>query len=69
MPRKTSGELRDHSRTLDDIAISFRMLADELDKRNVDVLYADGLDDISRSVNTLMQARSKVEKAIREGAY
>jgi negative regulator of sigma E activity len=69
MTRKTSDELRDHSRTLDDIAISFRMLADELDKRNVDVLYADGLEDISRSVNTLMQARSKVEKAIREGAY
>ena len=69
MTRKTSDELRDHSRTLDDIAISFRMLADELDKRNVDVLYADGLDDISSSVNTLMQARSKVEKAIREGAY
>ena len=69
MTRKTSDELLDHSRTLDDIAISFRMLADELDKRNVDVLYADGLEDISRSVNTLMQARSKVEKAIREGAY
>jgi len=69
MTRKTSDELRDQSRTLDDIAISFRMLADELEKRNVDVLYADGLDDISRSVNTLMQARSKVEKAIREGAY
>jgi negative regulator of sigma E activity len=69
MTRKTSDELRDHSRTLDDIAISFRMLADELEKRNADVLYADGLEDISRSVNTLMQARSKVEKAIREGAY
>jgi hypothetical protein len=69
MTRKTSDDLLDHSRTLDDIAISFRMLADELEKRNVDVLYADGLEDISRSVNTLMQARSKVEKAIREGAY
>ena len=69
MTRKTSDELRDHSQTLDDIAISFRMLADELEKRNVDVLYADGLEHISRSVNTLMQARSKVEKAIREGAY
>jgi len=69
MTRKTSDELLDHSRTLDDIAISFRMLADELEKRNVDVLYADGLQDIPRSVNTLMQARSKVEKAIREGAY
>jgi hypothetical protein len=69
MTRKTSDELLDHSRTLDDIAISFRMLADELEKRNVDVLYADGLEDISRSVNTLMQARSKVEKAIREGDY
>ena len=69
MTRKTPDELRDHSRTLDDIAISFRMLADELEKRNVDVLYADGLEDISRSVNTLMQARSKIEKAIREGAY
>ena len=69
MTRKTSDELLDLSRSLDDIAISFRMLADELDKRNVDVLYADGLEDISRSVNTLMQARSKVEKAIREGAY
>ena len=69
MTRKTSDELLDHSRTLDDIAISFRMLADELEKRNVDVLYADGREDISRSVNTLMQARSKVEKAIREGAY
>ena len=69
MTRKTSDELLEHSRTLDDIAISFRMLADELEKRNVDVLYADGLEDISRSVNTLMQARSKVEKAIREGAY
>ena len=69
MTRKTSDELLDLSRTLDDIAISFRMIADELDKRNVDVLYADGLEDISRSVNTLMQARSKVEKAIREGAY
>ena len=69
MTRKTSDELLDYSRSLDDIAISFRMLADELDKRNVDVLYADGLEDISRSVNTLMQARSKVEKAIREGAY
>jgi hypothetical protein len=45
------------------------MLADELDKRNVDVLYADGLEDISRSVQMLMQSRSKVEKAIREGAY
>ena len=69
MTRKTSDELLDHSRTLDDIAISFRMLADELEKRNVDVLYADGLEDISRSVNTLMQARSKVEKAIREGLF
>ena len=69
MTRKTSDELLDHSRTLDDIAISFRMLADELEKRNVDVLYADGLDDISRSVNTLMQSRSKVEKAIREGSF
>jgi hypothetical protein len=69
MTRKTSDELLDHSRTLDDIAISFRMLADELDKRNVDVLYADGLEDISRSVQMLMQSRSKVEKAIREGAY
>jgi hypothetical protein len=69
MTRKTSDELRDQSRNLDDIAISLRMLADELEKRNVDVLYADGLEDISRSVNTLMQARSKVEKAIREGAY
>jgi HEAT repeat protein len=69
MTRKTSDELRDQSRKLDDIAISFRMLADELEQRNVDVLYADGLEDISRSVNTLMQARSKVEKAIREGAY
>ena len=69
MTRKTSDDLLDHSRTLDDIAISFRMLADELEKRNVDVLYADGLEDISRSVNTLMQARTKIEKAIREGAY
>jgi hypothetical protein len=69
MTRKTSDELLDLSRNLDDIAISFRMLADELDKRNVDVLYADGLEDISRSVQMLMQARSKVEKAIREGAY
>ena len=69
MTRKTSDELRDQSRNLDDIAISFRMLADELEKRNVDVLYADGLEDISRSVQMLMQARSKVEKAIREGAY
>jgi hypothetical protein len=69
MTRKTSDELLDYSRSLDDIAISFRMLADELDKRNVDVLYADGLEDISRSVQMLMQARSKVEKAIREGAY
>jgi hypothetical protein len=69
MTRKTSDELRDHSRTLDDIAISFRMLADELEQRNLDVLYADGLEDISRSVNTLMQARSKVEKAIREGLF
>ena len=69
MTRKTSDELLDHSRTLDDIAISFRMIADELDKRNVDVLYADGLEDISRSVQMLMQSRSKVEKAIREGAY
>jgi hypothetical protein len=69
MTRKTSDELLDHSRTLDDIAISFRMLADELEKRNVDVLYADGLEDISRSVQMLMQSRSKVEKAIREGAY
>ncbi|MDA0921929.1 MAG: hypothetical protein O2945_22925 [Planctomycetota bacterium] len=69
MPRTTPNELRDKSHTLDNIAMSFRMLADELEKRNVDVLYADGLDDISRSVNTLMQARSKVEKAIRGGAY
>jgi hypothetical protein len=69
MTRKTSDELLDHSRTLDDIAISFRMLADELEKRNVDVLYADGLEDISRSVQMLMQSRSKVEKAIREGAF
>ena len=69
MTRKTSDELRDYSRTLDDIAISFRMLADELEQRNVDVLYADGLEDISRSVNTLMQARSKVEKSIREGLF
>jgi hypothetical protein len=69
MTRKTSDELLDHSRNLDDIAISFRMLADELEKRNVDVLYADGLEDISRSVQMLMQSRSKVEKAIREGAY
>ena len=69
MTRKTSDELLDHSRTLDDIAISFRMLADELEKTNVDVLYADGLEDISRSVDTLIQARSKVEKTIREGAY
>ena len=69
MTRKTSDELLDQSRTLDDIAISFRMLADELDKRNVDVLYADGLEDISRSVQMLMQARSKVEKAIREGSF
>ena len=69
MTRKTSDELRDYSRTLDDIAISFRMLADELEQRNVDVLYADGLEDISRSVNTLMQARSKVEKAIRDGLF
>ncbi|MFT5323877.1 MAG: hypothetical protein ACI8P0_001731 [Planctomycetaceae bacterium] len=69
MTRKTSDELLDQSRTLDDIAISFRMLADELEKRNVDVLYADGLEDISRSVQMLMQSRSKVEKAIREGAY
>ena len=69
MTRKTSDELRDQSRNLDDIAITFRMIADELDQRNVDVLYADGLEDISRSVNTLMQARSKVEKAIRNGAY
>ena len=69
MTRKTPDELRDYSRTLDDIAISFRMLADELEKRNVDVLYADGLEDISRSVQMLMQSRSKVEKAIREGAY
>lgn len=69
MPRKTSDELRDQSRNLDDIAITFRMLADELEQRNVDVFYADGLEDISRCVNTLMQARSKVEKAIREGAY
>jgi hypothetical protein len=43
MTLKTSDELLDHSRTLDDIAISFRMLADELEKRNVDVLYADSL--------------------------
>ena len=69
MTRKTSDELLDYSRSLDDIAISLRMLADELEQRNVDVLYADGLEDISRSVNTLMQARSKIEKAIREGAY
>jgi hypothetical protein len=69
MTRKTSDELLDQSRTLDDIAISFRMLADELEQRNVDVLYADGLEDISRSVQMLMQSRSKVEKAIREGAY
>ena len=41
MPRTTSEELRDQSRTLDDIAISFRMLADELEQRNVDALYAD----------------------------
>ena len=69
MTRKTSDELRDHSRTLDDIAISFRMLADELEQKNVDAPHADGLEDIARSVNMLMQARSKVEKAIREGAY
>ena len=69
MTRKTSDELRELSGKLDDIAISFRMLADELDQRNVDVLYADGLEDISRSVQMLMQSRSKVEKAIREGAY
>ena len=69
MTRKTSDELLDYSRSLDDIAISLRMLADELEKRNVDVLYADGLEDISRSVQMLMQSRSKVEKAIREGAY
>ena len=69
MTRKTSDELLDQSRTLDDIAISFRMLADELEQRNVDVLYADGLEDISRSVQMLMQSRSKLEKAIREGAY
>ena len=69
MTRKASDELRDQSRTLDDIAISFRMLTDELEQRNLDVLYADGLEDISRSVNTLMQARSKVEKAIREGLF
>ena len=35
MTHKTSDELRDYSRTLDDIAISFRMLADELEKRVV----------------------------------
>ena len=69
MTQKTPDELRDHSRTLDDIAISFRMLADELEQRNVGDLYSDGLEDISRSVNTLIQARSKVEKAIREGSF
>lgn len=69
MTHRTSDELRDQSRTLDDIAISFRMLADELEQRNVDDLYSDGLEDISRSINTLVQARSKVEKAIREGSF
>lgn len=67
MPRKTSDELRDYSRTLDDIAISFRMLADDLESRNVDALHTDGLDDISRSVMMLTRARAQVEKAIREG--
>ena len=69
MPNNTSDELRDQSRTLDDIAISFRMLADELEQRKVDDLYSDGLEDISRSIHTLIQARSKVEKAIREGSF
>ncbi len=69
MTQKPPDELRDHSRTLDDIAISFRMLADELEQRNVGDFYSDGPEDISRSVNTLIQARSKVEKAIREGSF
>ena len=69
MAQNTSDELRDQSRTLDDIAISFRMLADELEQRKVDDLYSDGLEDISRSILTLIQARSKVEKAIRGGSF
>ena len=67
MPRTTPNELRDQSHRLDDIAMSFRILADELEQRNVDALHADELEDISRSVIMLMRARANIEKAIREG--
>lgn len=64
MTRTISDELRDQSHKLDDIAMSFRILADELEQRNVDGLHADELEDISRSVIILMRARSNIEKAI-----
>ena len=67
MPRTTPDELRDQSHRLDDIAMSFRILADELEQSNVDALHADELEDISRSVIMLMRARANIEKAIREG--
>lgn len=67
MTRTTPDELRDQSHTLDSIAMSFRMLADELEQKNVDALHADELEDISRSVIMLMRARSNIEKAIRGG--
>lgn len=66
MSRQTPDELRDHSRTLDEIAISFRTLADVLESKEAD-LHADSLEDISRSLNMLQRARAQVEKTIREG--
>jgi hypothetical protein len=66
MSCQTPDELRNHSRTLDDIAISFRTLADVLESKETD-LHTDSLDDISRSVNVLQRAHAQVEKMIREG--
>lgn len=67
MTRTTPDELRDQSHKLDEIAMSFRILADELEQRNVDALHADELEDISRSVIMLMRARSSIEKVTRGG--
>jgi hypothetical protein len=67
MTRQAPEELRDHSFTLDQIAISFRALADVMEGGNGDAFHADSLEEISRCINMLQRARSQIEKAIREG--
>lgn len=64
MTRDSSDKLREHSRTIDEIAISFRTLADELERRAVDSLNPDSLDEISRCINALARVRAQVENSI-----